>query len=383
MNRKRTKLDLGSRPIIVQTALFLTIVVVFFLCAEGFLLLIGFAYYPVDFGFELTDTYRVFVREGDFYKTKPRKVGVFHDQRFPVVKGKDDYRIFVLGGSAVYYFRDFYGLGEKLAHRYPHRRFEIVNIGGASYGSTRLLLQFQEILDHAPDLIIVYSGHNEFLEGYIRKKHHLSYPSLRKIDKALIRHASTYQLLSALIFSLEQAMIRWSEQRMEEQKPPLFVPDRFLLGETPLDKAEVYEYYRKNLEAIVKSCINSDVKVLLCTPVYSRFGPPDNPIDDAYEQGMEHYGAGRFAEAHEYLKRAVSTDRHPRRADEERNGIVRDLAERYRVPLLDVDAEIALISEHGMPGDNVLRDHCHVRDDKVDLIYDLFFDAIMANRLIR
>ena len=40
----------------------------------------------------------------------------------------------------------------------------MVNCGGVSYASYRLVPILEEVLAHNPDLVILYTGHNEFLE---------------------------------------------------------------------------------------------------------------------------------------------------------------------------------------------------------------------------
>ena len=44
------------------------------------------------------------------------------------------------------------------------RTWEVINAGGISYASYRVALVVKELAAYAPDLFVVYSGHNEFLE---------------------------------------------------------------------------------------------------------------------------------------------------------------------------------------------------------------------------
>jgi hypothetical protein len=46
----------------------------------------------------------------------------------------------------------------------PDRTWEVINCGGVSYGSWRLVAVLKEVLQYAPDLIILATGENEFLE---------------------------------------------------------------------------------------------------------------------------------------------------------------------------------------------------------------------------
>ncbi|MDB4743442.1 SGNH/GDSL hydrolase family protein [Planctomicrobium sp.] len=92
-----------------------------------------------------------------------------HDE-FPVEKKPGTYRIFCLGGSTVQgrpysiqtSFPTWLKLGLEAAE--PNINWEVINCGGVSYASYRLLPIMQECLKYEPDLFIICTGHNEFLE---------------------------------------------------------------------------------------------------------------------------------------------------------------------------------------------------------------------------
>ena len=47
----------------------------------------------------------------------------------------------------------------------PSKKWEVVNCGGVSYASYRLVPILEEVLEnYTPDLVILYTGQNEFLE---------------------------------------------------------------------------------------------------------------------------------------------------------------------------------------------------------------------------
>ncbi len=95
----------------------------------------------------------------------------FRPESFPAEKADNAFRIFVLGGLTVQgrpyaietSFSTWLELCLPLAD--PSRQWEVINCGGVSYASYRLAPILQEILKgRAPDLIILYTGQNEFLE---------------------------------------------------------------------------------------------------------------------------------------------------------------------------------------------------------------------------
>ena len=103
-------------------------------------------------------------------ETSPAKLSLFNMQRFPRAKAPGTTRVFCVGGSTTYGrpyddATSFCGwLRELLAAAEPDRRWEVINAGGISYASYRVALLMEELVRYQPDLFIVYSGHNEFLE---------------------------------------------------------------------------------------------------------------------------------------------------------------------------------------------------------------------------
>lgn len=103
-------------------------------------------------------------------ETAPGKLRWFNRQQFPARKAAGVTRVFCLGGSTTYGrpYDDrtsFCGwLRAFLPSVDPHRRWEVVNAGGISYASYRVVRLMEQLSDHEPDLFIVYTGHNEFLE---------------------------------------------------------------------------------------------------------------------------------------------------------------------------------------------------------------------------
>lgn len=95
----------------------------------------------------------------------------FLDVSFAVHKPAGTWRIFALGGSttegqpygnaASFPFR----LGEELRRRHPERRFEVINLGIRGRGSSRVLQVLREVIHYDPDLIVVYTGQNEFRDA--------------------------------------------------------------------------------------------------------------------------------------------------------------------------------------------------------------------------
>ena len=122
---------------------------------------VGFDHQPL---FERRDT------TPPSFETRPQKLPWFNDQSFPAEKSPRTLRIFCLGGSTTYGrpYRDatsFSGQLRKLLQlALPGQSIEVINAGGVSYASYRVERLCRELMRHQPDAVIVYTGHNEFLE---------------------------------------------------------------------------------------------------------------------------------------------------------------------------------------------------------------------------
>lgn len=112
----------------------------------------------------------LFERQGGVYRTSRSRAPFIASQEFPAEKPPGSFRMFCFGGSTVY-GHPYTGetsfpkwLELELAGRDPSRAWQAINCGGVSYASYRIAPMVQEILRYQPDLIIVATGHNEFLE---------------------------------------------------------------------------------------------------------------------------------------------------------------------------------------------------------------------------
>lgn len=112
------------------------------------------------------------------HEVAPSRRKFFAEESFPARKSSNTFRIFVLGGSTVQgrpfstktSFTRFLQIGLEAID--PTRNWEVINCGGISYASYRLVPILMECLEYEPDLFVVCTGHNEFLEdrtyGFIR-----------------------------------------------------------------------------------------------------------------------------------------------------------------------------------------------------------------------
>ena len=110
------------------------------------------------------------MRQDKVYRTAHAREPFFLPQEFPADKPRNGLRVFCFGGSTVY-GHPYKGetafpkwLELELAATNPTRSCQVINCGGVSYASYRLAPLVKEVLHYQPDLVILATGHNEFLE---------------------------------------------------------------------------------------------------------------------------------------------------------------------------------------------------------------------------
>lgn len=410
-------------PIYKQLIFTLIVVVGFFILLESCLAVIGLS--PAS---SLDDPYvgfssylPLFVEErgdnGDPYLvTANNKLLFFQHQRFPKSKPESTLRIFCLGGSTTYGrpyddFTSFCGWLRKLLPKAdPSRQWEVINAGGISYASYRVALLMQELTEYEPDLFIVYTGQNEFLEK-------------RTYGRILATPGVLRQVGSALSQTRTYTALKWGVDLLG-LKPDKSSPAVDILPgevETILERSvgpesyhrddemrrQVLEHYRFNLNRMIELASSVGAKVILITPASnlrdcspfksenrselgmvegSRFRELLTQGKDLYESGNLNraltvssealridnrhahlqylrgrilWGLGRFEEAGAAFTRARDEDVCPLRALTEMGEIVKTVAAKHGAPVVDFAALAAGASQHGIPGQDLFLDHVH------------------------
>ncbi len=407
-----------GRKILLSAA----VTVGFFLLLEGLLALFGVRAEPFAddpyVGFSTIS--RLYVEENAIdgsseLVTADNKLTLFNPQRFAAEKG-DTTRIFCLGGSTTFGrpyddATSFCGwLRELLPVADPGRNWEIVNAGGVSYASYRVALLMEELVEYEPDLFVVYSGHNEFLERR-------SYPQIIAMPRAL-RGAGAIAARTRIWTAMSAAVHRVSGP----PSTPVSNPD--ILNEevtTLLDSAvgpssytrddelgeKILQHFRYNLARMVDIAASVGAETMLITPASNlrdsrpfksehrgdlqevdrqRFEELVESAGRAHAEGRSDESLGkieaagaidpryaqlaflqgrllseldRLTEARAAFERARDEDVCPLRAPGPVPGIVRDVAVDRGVPVVDFAALVDQWAVQSIPGNDLFFDHVH------------------------
>ena len=136
--------------------------------------------------------------------TAKNKLRWFNAQSFPKIKAPGTKRIFCMGGSTTYGhpYRDSTSFSGWLREFLPvvdsSHKWEVINAGGISYASYRVAALMDELAQYEPDLFVVYSVHNEFLERRTYKgMFEKSQLNLR--SHALLARSRTFELMDRIL----------------------------------------------------------------------------------------------------------------------------------------------------------------------------------------
>lgn len=322
----------------------------------------------VDIGQGFTEESRLFVPgpdNPDMLVTSPNKVvdvrgqQLFRPQAFAREKKPDTFRAFFLGGSSVNYLDyELPMLEKRLAAALPaYEDAEIINCGGLSYGSHRLVRIAAEVLSYAPDAILIYSGHNEFEE---LEQYALSKPASVPLQKVL-SHSALYRVVRDRIAALQLDRLERNQNARIARES---IPDSARAWGYDFSEEEVEARaanYQDNLARIMAMCRDADVAVIIGTVPSNLVRPAlPGPPGERYEaEVIPLFEAGRYAEGKERAREILgSVARHQASAVE--NDIIRGLAERLNVPLADVEQAVTEAEPHGVPGETLFNDHCHL-----------------------
>ncbi len=418
-NRAHGRSSVGKKLVFTAVA-----VVIFFAVLEGVLAVVGVGprayesdpyvgfsgYAPLFEERQALDGTAVMVRS-------PAKSSLFNLQRFPRVRPKGATRIFCVGGSTTYgrpygdvtsfcgWLREFLGVAQ------PDRNFEVINAGGISYASYRVAVLMEELITYDPDLFVIYSGHNEFLERR-------TYPQIiatPRLVRGLGAAASRTRTWAGLERVLD-AVRGGGGGKPTEGVDVLGAEVVTLLDDAVGPSAytrddevseKTLQHYRFNLARMVEIARSGGAGVVMVTPASnlrdagpfkSEPGPGitdeqrsewsalaaagmaalrGGDFDAASRQlaqaaavdprfadlqfalGKALYSQGRFPKARTAFERARDEDVCPLRALGPMPGIVREVAAEYRVPVVDFAQLADLWAQNGIPGAELFLDHVH------------------------
>ena len=371
--------------------------------------------------------------------TYPDKLELFPNELFTKMKSANTLRAFCVGGSTTYgrpysprtsfcsWLEDFLNYVD-LDHKW-----EVINAGGVSYASYRIVLLMDELIQYEPDLVVVYTGHNEFLERRTYSKI-LRLPMVLRDLGTLASKLRTYSLLNNFIgyWTSGKSKAGYVHKLSKEVNPILdqsVGPHDYTRDEE--QKKDVVAHFRFNLTRIIRLARSVDSKVILVTPASKmRHEAPfksqhrDDLGKPALEEWIRNYAwalelvrqkefeealihvlnaetldpryahtfalkgdilfsLGRYGEAKMAYRKAIDEDVCPLRAISALGTSVNDIGHEMNVPVVDFDSIISERSPEGITGEELFLDHVHPTIEGHKILALEIMDEIIKSGLVR
>ncbi len=358
----------------------------------------------------------------------------FYPDSFPVEKAENAFRIFCIGGSTVagrpFTIETAFSSWLKLylQEHAPDREWEVVNCGGISYASYRLVPIVEEVLGYNADLIVLYTGHNEFLEDR-------TYEHVKNLPDAIVKPyqvASKLRTFNFIRHTYMSATGRSPKSAMEARPILAKEVDALLEHEGGMEhyfrdpewQARVIEHFGYNIERMCLLSKEAGVPLIVMNPScnlrhtkpfksehredlteqererliaainagsaalkegeferavlhYEEAIGVDPLYADAYFQlGIVHDYAGDLKQAYKCYVEAKDLDVCPLRMLEPMHDVLKEVVDRQNAAWLDVRAEVEAIVEGGIPGNKEFLDHVHP-----NVAGHIFFATLLAKKM--
>ena len=348
--------------------------------------------------------------------TAKNRLNYFNQQSFPRTKDRAAYRVFCMGGSTTHgrpydNTTSFCGwLRELLPKADNSKQWQLINAGGISYASYRVAMLAEELVGYEPDLFIIYTGHNEFLERRTYSRVIKTPVALRGLG-AVFSRTRIHAALRALVDTARNR--RKNSQAARDMLPgevktllDSSVGPQVYHRDDQFQK-RVLEHYRYNLIRMINIAHSTGADVILVTPASNlrhcrpfkseshkgltqaqlkrrqelfdkaaeaqAANRPEESlraIDEAiaidqryaelhFMRGQILWQLERYVDAKAAFVRARDEDVCPLRALPQIRDTVIDVAKQYRCGLVDFAALAEALASHDTPGEELFLDHVH------------------------
>jgi hypothetical protein len=312
-------------------------------------------------------------------------------------KPANGYRIFVLGESSVQSFPYDANLAftrilqRRLQNIFPYRTIEVVNLGMTAINSYTLLDFTDELLQQKPDLVLIYTGHNEYYGALgVASTENGSIPRWFKKLHLKIVHIRTYQLLQKGIENISKLIHEKTERDANATMMEKMI-DKNVIPYNSKMYSEGLTQFSDNMSILLGKLKKAQVPVIISDLVsnirnlspfrslqYDVYPRADSLFSDAKRLDTGHV----YDKAKEEYIRAKDFDVIRFRASEDINKIIVNLADSlglYRISLKSLFEEY---SPQSIVGSNLMIDHLHPNIDGYFLMAEGFLQALRDHGMI-
>lgn len=329
-------------------------------------------------------------------------------------KTDSTFRIFVQGASTVVGFPYYHGgsfprmLKHRLSQTFPEKNIEVINTGVTAVNSYTLWDMTDEIIDQKPDLVILYAGHNEYY-GALGVGSSISYGTHPNLVRTYLnlKKSRFFQLLEnnfqALFDSDDKQPKTGQTTMMEVMAREQSIPYGSKVFEEGINQYEsnlkriLDKYKRHGIAVIISTVVSNekDIKPFISDSIENRNeflknleqGQPEAK-QVAQKNALAAYILGRYYleknqdTSKKYLQLAKELDYLRFRAPERINEVIRELAQEYETPLIDMEGVFLAHSPYEVVGDELMTEHVHPNIKGQFLMADAFYNKIKELNLL-
>ena len=341
----------------------------------------------------------------DYYRVNPL-VGEKYFNRFEATSGTNDiflkhkpdngYRIFVMGSSSLYGFPyDKNLMASRILHKrlqdaYPDKNIEVINTASTAINSITLKDYIKQILQHDPDAILFYAGHNEYYGAFgVGSNETMSKSSFLRATHFKLINLRVYQLVRSIINGITKQVTSKPEADTKETLMKGIVKDKDIVYKGAKYKIGIHQF-QSNLSYILKEAKNNDIPVFLSDLVSNiKDLPPFGDIAEenlsakiTYREAIWTLSGGDTLLAKDLFYRAKDLDPIRFRASEEINLIIDSLADQSGIFFIPAKEWFSNASDGGLIGNNLLTEHVHPNIEGQFVLADAFYTTIVESGLI-
>lgn len=330
-----------------------------------------------------------------FFTTKSVPYSI--QNTFEIHKKENAFRVFVFGESSAagYPFSPNGSFSRYIQKRlellYPDNEIEVVNLAMTAINSYAVRDLFSGALEHKPDLVLIYTGHNEYygalgvgsLESLGHSRFFVNlllsfneYRTTQLVRNVIVKMTS---LLNGDNDAQESGTLM---SRMAKEQLIQYNSDIYNLG---------IQQFEDNMRDVLQMAKEAGVPVVFGTLASNlKDQPPFNPeVLPTGESSASIYSNAQTALSNGENQRALSLFREAKerdalrfRAPEKINEIIIGFGKEFNIPIANIDSAFNANSPDGIVGNNLMVDHLHPTLDGYQLIGKVFYETMAKHNLL-
>ena len=297
---------------------------------------------------------------------------------------------------------------KQLRHLFPDKEFEVINLGASAINTNVILDVAGQLIDLHPDLVLLYTGHNEFygpdgVGASFLEKH---FPFMTPLK---------YRLRDLRIIRLAQNLLHGALQKSRNSRELNMMKEVSQGASIRSDSDEAkrtFSLFEHNLQEIIGVFKSEGVPIIVSDVASNLMFPPfASDWRDEFDRIRPAFDGGRYDEVYQtltgmfrsdstnafinywlgrtclalrkpemarlHLLRARDYDLLKFRAPTQMNDIIAGVCTKQKVPFVSSDSLLSSLSPNGITGGEFFWEHLHPNARGYALIADLFLKRIL------